>query len=173
MRKTEIYHTLEELTSSGIEPYLSHVRQYLAGQRTVPVSKANTLGKNMPAITFTFSNDLLRQFISDLDSLKKPYETAMKYGFRGYSRGGKNGIFYQRECDGGLLADTDKLLINCHKEAALDLEHTFEQPQRLEKVKIVWHNPCGDRVVGVYNPNLQRILFLGFANYSSMQLSRD
>src|SRR3989338_8724277 len=102
MVQKEHFYTREFYESAGLEPFTVHVNQYLAGQRTIPVSKTG-IGQSGHDILFTFSNSLMHSFTQNPDTLKKPYEVALKYGFRGYSRGGKNGIFYLGKSDGGLL----------------------------------------------------------------------
>ena len=81
MIEREFYHTLQQDTTSGIAPFIGHTREYLAGKRTIPVCKTSSfVGRD---ITVTFSNHLLRIFLEDLPRIEKPYEVALKYGFRG------------------------------------------------------------------------------------------
>lgn len=161
----ELYHTLGEYQSRGLAPFVEHAYAYMVGQRTVPVTKVNALSGNPEALV-TFSNDLLRRFVRERRSMRKPYDVVVKYGFRGHSVGGKNGIFYQRDEDQELLRSTDTLVSRCQRELELDLGKNVEQAMgELRKVKIVWHNPCGERIVGLYDPEQSRILFLGLASY--------
>ncbi|MBU0461341.1 MAG: hypothetical protein KJ574_02010 [Nanoarchaeota archaeon] len=164
----EHYHTYEEYERSGIDPFLRHIRDYLRGQRTIPVSKSNVslvnrIG-NYGDVLFTFTDPLLGRFIRG-DKMHKPYENAIKYGFRGYSRRGKNGIFYLRKEDSDMRRETQRLA-HIHETAILqDLDIKKEGLDALREVKIVWHNPSGERVVGMMNEENQRILFLDFASY--------
>ena len=90
---------------------------------------------------------------------------ALKYGFRGYSVGGKNGIFILKASDGGLIEAVDRLVV-AHKDTIReDLDLQENSLDALRRVKIVWHQPSGERVVGVYNTNNDRMLFLDFAQY--------
>ena len=164
MGDKEYYHTCDEFTSQGLVPFLKHALMYLNGVRTVPVVKSNMMEHNRE-IMFTFSNDLLKAFIRDSDVLRKPYEVALKYGFRGYSRGGKNGIFLMRESDGGLLEAVGNQLKSSIDQVVEDLDVKKDDINGLEKVKIVWHMPAGERVVGLYNTQNDRIIFLGFGKY--------
>ncbi|MBI4638619.1 MAG: hypothetical protein HY727_19955 [Candidatus Rokubacteria bacterium] len=75
------------------------------------------------------------------DYIRRSLVDGAKYGFRGYSRGGRNGIFSQRPSDRKLTEGT------CHP------------------LKIVCHNPRGERVVGLAARDLTRALFLGLASY--------
>ena len=164
MAGREFFHNLEEYQKVGLESFLEHVRDYCASRRAIPVSRANSVN-GWPSVTFTFSEHLLERFLEDTDSLKKPYEAAIKYGFRGYSRGGKNGIFCQRSPDGGLAQATQRLMSLHRVEMEMDLDLRRKGLDLLRKVKIVWHNSSGERVVGVYNPENNRIIFLDLASY--------
>jgi hypothetical protein len=163
----EFFHTKEQYEQHGLDIFLEHVKGYLDGKRTVPVSQiVNKSGQcAMPTILFTFSDALLRMFIEDLNAVKKPYEVAIKYGLRGYSKGGVNGILYQCEEDTEMLQATDALVRQNKKKVLEDLLIKEEKLDDLRKVKIVHHRPDGKRVVGVYNTEVGRMIFLGFAQY--------
>ena len=164
MRVKEFYHTLESYNIVGLESFLDHVGSYLNGNTTIPVSKTRHSLTNKP-ITFTFSDDLLKMALQDKSVLEKPYEVAIKYGFRGYSGGEKNGIFFQRKGDGSLISETNRLIKSSSLDVMKDLDIGLEDTERLRKVKIVHHNPSGERIVGVYNTKNDRMLFLDFASY--------
>ena len=164
MGRKEHFYTRESYDCAGLNPFLEHAVQYLHGQRTIPVSKTSA-EYNGDDVLFTFSNSLMIDFSKRSDSLKKPYEVALKYGFRGYSVGRKNGIFYVRKNDDGLLKSIPAL-VETHAEAIQDdLDIAKEGLDALKNVKIVWHNPSGERVVGVYHQRKHKILFLDFVNY--------
>lgn len=164
MKRKEHFYTGGYYASAGLNPFLEHVAQYLNGQRTVPISKTSA-EHNGHDLLFTFSDPLMIGFLERPDSMKKPYEVALKYGFRGYSVGRRNGIFYVRKSDEGLVRAMPKL-VEAHSEAIQeDLDIAKEGLDALKNVKIVWHNPSGERVVGVYNPRRHRILFLDFVSY--------
>ncbi len=163
MAEKEHFYTSEFFQSAGIDPFREHVKQYLDGQRTAPVSR--TQSHNSCDVFFTFSKPLLQRFLKQPDSIKKPYEVALKYGFGGYSAGGRNGIFLLRYGDGGLIEAVDRLTVAHEDTVREDLDLTKNGLDALRKVKIVWHNPSGERVVGVYNTNNYRMFFLDFAQY--------
>lgn len=163
MNQKEHFYTAEFYESAGIDPFIEHIRQYLDGQRTVPVSRIPSHNSN--DVLFTFSNPLLQRFLEQLDSIKKAYEVALKYGFRGYSAGGKNGIFFLRQSDGGLIKAVDRLTVAHEDTIREDLDLKENGLDALRKVKIVWHEPSGKIVVGVYNTGNCRMLFLDFAQY--------
>ncbi|MDP3728211.1 MAG: hypothetical protein Q8R18_02035 [bacterium] len=164
MGQKEHFYTREFYESAGLEPFLEHINQYLAHQRPIPVSKTG-IEQNGHDILFTFSNSLMQSFTQNLNPMKKPYEVALKYGFRGYSRGGRNGIFYLRKSDASLLKAIPSL-VEAHVEVIQDdLDISKDGLDALKNVKIVWHNPSGERIVGVYNQTNHRILFLDFAHY--------
>ena len=163
MVRKEYFYTAEFFESAGFEPLIEHVKEYFNGQRTVPVSK--TKAYDLYDILFTFSDPLLKLFLEQTDSIKKPYEVALKYGFRGYSAGGKNGIFLLRKSDKGLIEVVNRLTTVYEDTIREDLDLQENKFDTLRKVKIVWHQPSGERIVGVYNTNNKRILFLDFAKY--------
>jgi len=150
----EQYHTLQEYLTQGINPFIKHAKAYLEGGRTVPVSRSN-VPHHATKLDFTFSTELLERFVAKA-ALEKPYEVALKYGFRGHSAGGRND-------DSSLLLPTERLIQQFLPEISADLQ--VEGLDALRKIKIVWHNIRGRRVVGVYNPELNRAIFLGIAQY--------
>jgi|TARA_B100000315_G_scaffold13337_1_gene12565 hypothetical protein len=163
MKAKEYYYTIRQYEFAGIEPYSDHVREYIDGERTIPVTKVKSFHGN--DVFFTFSNHLFGLFLNNLEKIKKPYECALKYGFRGFSKGGKNGIFFQKKDDRGLLSKTDKAIEHFHPEIVQDLDIAQDEMHSLKKVKIVYHDPSGERMVGVMNKVNNRIIFLEFANY--------
>ena len=163
MSEKEYVYTAEFFKTAGIGPFVDHVRQYVQGARTVPVSRTKSLASN--DIFFTFSDTLLNEFLSQKNSIKKPYEVALKYGFRGYSTGGKNGIFLIGDGDTGLIRAVKRLSAEDEANIRSDLDFKKRGLDDLRKVKIVWHEPSGERVVGVYNTDNDRIVFLDFAKY--------
>jgi len=119
-------------------------------------------------MTVTFSAELWRlvEDAWDRDALvRKAYAALTKYGFRGHSRGGVNGIVFQREADRRMLAATDSLANAYRDEIAKALGVAPAGLPRLRKVKGVFHDPHGRRLVGVYDPAGSRIILLGFAQY--------
>ena len=163
MTTQEYFYTAEFFQSAKIDPFIEHIRQYLEGQRTIPVSK--TTSSNARNITFTFSDSLLNLFLKQPDSINKPYETALKYGFRGHSSGGKNGIFYLRNRDSRLIEVVNRSVIRYEDPIRDDLDLKGNSLDALRKVKIVCHNPLGERVFGVYNTLNDRMIFLDLAQY--------
>ncbi len=163
MAQKEHFYTAESFQLAGINPFREHVKQYLDGQRTVPISK--TQSHNTHDVFFTFSNPLLQRFFEQPNSIKKPYESALKYGFKGYSLGGRNGIFLLRDGDRGLIEAIDRLALTHEDTVREDLDLRENGLDVLRKVKIVWHERSGKRVVGVYNTDNSRILFLNFVQY--------
>lgn len=160
-RIKERYYTAE--WDTDIAAFLEHVAQYLNGERALPVGKTSSTTEDF--MYFTFSDVLYRLFLDDVQKIKKPYETALKYGFRGYSRGGRNGVFLLRRQDGGLLSDVERLVTMHASEIMQDLDCGMEDFPLLSRVKIVCHEPGGSRVLGVMNQANGRTIFLGFGQY--------
>ena len=163
MRTREYYYGSYQYGSAGIEPFISHVAQFLDGGRTVPVTKAPSISTE--SVFFTFSDSLFRMFLDNIERIKKPYEAALKYGFRGYSKGGKNGIFLVRNQDDGLLNMIHSLREKSKDQIVQDLDCSISDLPDLKNVKIVCHDPSGERVVGVMNQVNSRAIFLGFGQY--------
>ena len=158
------YHTLEHFLDSGMRSFLDHAAEYLKHRSTVPVGMTHH-EQTQRALYFTFSDHLLLKFFEDLALLKKSYEAAIKYGFRGHSLGNRNGIFYVAKRDVRLATAIDRLGSKNRSAIEQDLEirgHLFDT---LKKVKIVCHAPSGRRVVGLFNERNSRIIFLGIARY--------
>lgn len=162
----EYLHTPRSYQSAGIEPFVEQASQYILGKRTKPISKTYHRMTNKE-ILFTFSDTLLEEFINNLDSIDKPYEVALKYGFQGYSRGEKNGILLIREekKDKKLITSTNSLMNQHKEELEQDLDIQNQGLDELRKVKIVWHEPSGQRIVGAYNTKKDKMMFLDFAHY--------
>lgn len=163
MKTKEYLHTLEEYRMKGLKPFIEHTLDYLKGKRTIPVSKTTSFAHK--PILFTFSTSLLLKLQEDVQSIKKPYDVAIKYGYGGNSNGGINGIFNQRKEDRRLRKRTESLALENIDEVSEDLDLNKEGLDSLRKVKIVWHKPNGERIVGLYNSKNHRMIFLEFANY--------
>ena len=166
MVETEFFHNLEQYLESGIAPFIEHAQDYVDGKKTIPVSKITTNDKR--EITLTFSDELLTKFVKGNTRLKKDYEMAIKYGFRGYSLGGKNGIFFQNKTNKNLNQTTDRL-VSLYLENVLENLALPSEDQKsldsLKKIKVVSHDPSGKRLIGVYNIQNQRMLLLDYAYY--------
>ncbi|MGE0792699.1 MAG: hypothetical protein AB7V77_00800 [Candidatus Woesearchaeota archaeon] len=164
MGRAEYYYTGQHFRTITNPFLLEHIKEYLYGDRTVPVFKTKSEHCDKD-IFFTFSNELLENFIKNPMAIKKPYEAAVKYGFRGYSTGEKNGIFLLRKQDSGLITAVEKLIPKHEINLRDDLDIMQGSLDELKKVKIVWHEPSGKRIVGAYNSKNNRIYFLDFAKY--------
>ena len=162
MEPLEVYHGIEEYNSQKASSLVAHINEYLLRTRTLPFCVAPSLfGGSM--IKFTFSDHLLEYFKRNPQKLQKPFEVAVKYGFRGYSRGEQNGIFYLRNSDQDLIQQLNTLYAN-HRmitNSILDVDENTN----LDEVKIVFHNTKGERIVGLLNKTKDLALFLGIAKY--------
>jgi len=158
-----ICHSEVEYSLAGLVPLQGHIKNFFQFIEFVPVC----LTKNHIShkyLYFTFSIKLLEQILNFPDTVTKPYECAIKFGFRGYSKGGKNGIFYQRKQDVNLLRTTDKLILQHADEIRTFMVNTSDINE-LKKIKIVCHNTKGQRLVGVYEEVSLKALFLDWAEY--------
>lgn len=159
----EYYHSGWRYEKCGIEPFLRHVAEFLKGSRTVPVTAAPSV--SYERLLFTLNIDLYNLFLNQFEKLKKTYECALKYGYRGYSKGGKNGVFLLRKEDAGLISTVESLAKQNSDQVIEDLDCHLSDLPLLRKVKTVYHDPSGERVVGVMNESNGRAIFLGFARY--------
>lgn len=163
MKVRDYYYGPDQCSTAGIKPFVDHAKKYVSRERFLPHTKTSSIFKK--DVIFTFVDELMLVFVKDLPKIKKPYEVATKYGFRGFSTGKKNGIFYQRKEDKGLIKATEALIQKHKSIICEDLDIDFDEFESLKKVKIVCHNPSGERVVGVLNEKNCRIIFIGFAHY--------
>jgi len=158
-----VTHTLSIYSAEGVGSLLEYLRRHIEGHGSRPWCKPNTL-PGMIEVEFAYSNELSVAFLQEQgNSLKKFHDAAMRYGLRGYSRGEKNGIFLLRKHDSGL----ERAVVSSMQKSRQEVEESLSLSDisALRGVKIVCHNPLGTRVVGVYNPQNQRMLFLGTATY--------
>ena len=163
-RHSEFYHRHSQL-ERGFELLLRHTRQFLSGKRTIPVTKTwDHVAQTK--FTFTPSTEMCYLLAKKDKKVLKSWLVAAKYGYRGLSRGGRNGIFRQAKRDRGLRAKTVLFVEEFRSEIIQDLlvDPDFEpEDGRLEFVKIVHHDRSGRRVVGVRYR--ERAILLGIASY--------
>jgi hypothetical protein len=82
-------------------------------------------------------------------------------GFRGYSTGGKNGVFLIRKQDGGLMAAIKSLVQQNNDEILEDVNCSFSDLPKLRRVKVVYSDSSGERIVKAMNDINGRAIFLG------------
>ncbi len=115
MAQKENFYTTNLYKSGGINPFIDHIREYfnnqrmVYGPRKVPVSR--TKSDNSYPVFFTFSNQLLKKFLEQTYSIKKPYEVALNYGFRGNNIGESNGIFLIADDESRLIEAVNSLVV--------------------------------------------------------------
>ena len=163
-RRVELYHISDSYDYVRMKLFLEHISGYFAGRRSVPVSRTENRWNNLP-IYFTFSNKLMKDFIVDAKEMEKVYKSALKYGFRGHSKGGQNGIFYLRGKDTNIIRRMPDIIQSNIDSVMQDLDIKEDKLTFLKEVKIVSHRPDGKRIVGAYNEKNSRIIFLDYARY--------
>lgn len=157
----EHYHTANTYRSGAMKPLVDHAQAYINGTRSIPVLKFPThFGKSM---TLTFTNSLIKDLANNPSKYQKPVEVALKFGFRGYSRGEKNGVFLQRKQDSSLHETTHNAMYRVRDEITEDLETPVSELDELRKIKVVSHGP--DRLVGLYQTQNQRAILLDWATH--------
>lgn len=163
-QELKIYHTIQEFELKGLERFIQESKLFLNGKDFPPLCKVfKKQDLDNKHLIVAFSSDLMLLAINDSDKFIKPFEVILKYGFRGYSTGGKNGLFYIRKQDIGLFEAKDKLYKKQYIEANRFLLPSDEK--LIKSVKAVWHSPNGERLVGLWNTENDRIFMLDFARY--------
>jgi hypothetical protein len=137
---------------------------YLDNQSPPPFIIIESTFKKSP-IEGRFSKTLLTTMIKKPQDMFKPYQIAKKFGYGGYSRGEKNGIFVIRKQDTGLLRSLESLTVKHVVQMCRDIESSPSDLNKFKPVKIVWHNPNGERIIGTYNTSNDKMFFLDFAKY--------
>lgn len=102
-----------------------------------------------------------KKFIQEFAKL---HNCATKYGYRGLSKGKKNGIVNINFSNKQLLIDLERMLTKeVIEEYCLDTEN-------LQPIKVVAHVPNGNRLIGVLDKskrgNYHAVVILGLSNYN-------
>lgn len=160
----EYLYPVQFFDSVGLDPLLDHINYYFKRERTIPIFRT-TLENRLDPLLFTFSDPLLLKFIKETKLMKKPLEVALKYGLRGFSKGGKNGIFYLRKGDDNLSRPLNKLIELNEADMLYFLNIPKEKVPYLKDIKIVWHNKKDERIIGKYDDSSNKAFFLGFSRY--------
>ena len=74
----EHYYTAGSYQTGGLEPFLDHAREFLAGTRTIPVCRARCPGQDEQDVRFTFTVPMLHLLLDGDQRLLKAYEVALK-----------------------------------------------------------------------------------------------
>lgn len=141
---------------------LKQMKGSLEGKRGYPLFKVSSDFLDRP-ILYTYAPQLQVKMLADPGAFKKFHEVAIKFGFRGYSTGEKNGIFLTRKSDKGLLRAIETYIEQNELEVLGFLE--AGSADGLRGVKIVCHHPDGERMVGAYNTQKDRMHFFDTAKY--------
>jgi hypothetical protein len=151
------------LSDVGSEEWLERSRGYIDGTRPAPVFRVpSAFGDPLLGL---FDDPLMEAFTQDVRRVQKAFDVVMRFGFRGHSKGGRNGVFFQRSQDQRMMRRTEDLLRGSGEVVRYHLEVDPQDMSALKKIKIVWHNPSGERIVGALNEENGRLLFLDFALY--------
>lgn len=148
---------------SDMHRFIEHVTGYFNRDLMCPVTLTTSISSDR--LLFTFNDDLYRLFLKNTGKMKKPYECALKYGYRGFSKGGKNGIFLLRKQDGKLLSAIETLIEKNIDVITRHLDCDVSSIADLHRIKVVYHESSGERMVGVMDVAAGSCIFLGFANY--------
>ncbi len=165
MDTVNFYHSYQELANAGLEPFLDHVLAYLTGrERFAPQAVTNAVQGN-PEILLAFSDQVLKRLSERENAILKDYDTAVRFGFRGYSRGERNRIFLQLSSKEKIKRDTERSLKKNLDFLMEEFDTTAHQLDSFEKIKVVHHQPHGRRLVGIYNKIERKAALLGDAHY--------
>src|SRR3989338_10713617 len=105
--KTE---TLESYVRHGFDWYKSKARKHIRDSQVERPHSVTRSVDSAQGVTFSFSDSLLEEVIRNPRRLDKPHDVALRFGLHRYSRGGRNGVFYQRPHDRRLGSATDRLM---------------------------------------------------------------
>lgn len=152
-------HNAAEYNEKGIEPLIADAKIYLADNSERPWCEAGHYRRS-DGIKFTFTDTMWQNLINHTELFQQPYRDAIKFGYGGMSQGKRNGIFQLRKHDNRLIRSAETLT-----QGNMDEIQEAIGIDNLVNVKMVWHQPNGQRVVGKYNTKNQKMIFLGFANY--------
>ncbi|MAE76655.1 MAG: hypothetical protein CMJ85_07305 [Planctomycetes bacterium] len=160
------------------ESLLEHIGLYASGSAELPIFRAQDHRTRRPFIFSMVDGLLLELLQSPLEHyLWRSLRAALNYGLHGYSRGGRNGVFRQQPADGKMIRATWKLAQDQRVQVECDLGMGMDDERgALTAVKIVSHNPGGERYVGLLRnfgpealaqgmPEHTRGIFLGLASY--------
>ena len=148
----------------GHKRFINHCIDYVHGNVPGPPIGLTKNKFSNDKIWFSYTDSIFKALLKENKELLKAHETALKYGFCGFSKGKQNGIFLLNKTDKKLLLKA-KSLVKKNKDQILQMFPHAEiiEFQGFDYVKIVHHEPSGKRLVGI--KDCDRIMFLGFAYY--------
>ncbi len=141
---------------------LGDLREYLESKTEEPFFDVGS-DFSSDLIRCIFLDSFIDKILKSPDKLEKPFDVASNFGFKGFSKGGRNGVFYVRDEDKGLILSLNSSL-SAHGPEIMR-KTGIESLAQLKPVKIVYHNRSGVRVVGGYAEKNRRIIFTGAAKY--------
>ncbi len=156
---------LEGYVSSGMSKpaqgdYLEQAKVYLENGGEVPSFNVPSPFGNITAV---FNHRLIFSLLSGDRFIHKSQDAAQRFGYRGRTRGEKNGVF-----DLGNGPGDNNLADAAYHFSMLDESLVSKLGMdQVRPVKIVTHNPNGDRVVGLFDSKNSVMAFFGVANYRS------
>lgn len=169
MEPSDWYYTLDRFLAAGkqafFEMFIAQCISSFKGCRSIPVIRIPNPNDSNAHFYVTFTADLAKKAVDGERKLQKAVECIVKYGFRGFSRGGKNGIFLQNKENTRMQRKTLTLLREHWQEIQPDLRvfSDLDDFEGFKLVKVVSHDPSGTRVVGAMWG--ERIVMLGVASY--------
>lgn len=139
----------------SLASFIYHTKKYLNNELAMPWCRASSVEPTdgiERIVHFTFSDGLLKTIMKQPNEWKKDFTAALKYGYIGYTNGGRNGIVRLRKEDAGMQER-----VNTY--TSKDLSAYNISKENAEGVKIVVHRKNGLRTIGVHDKNTNNILF--------------
>jgi hypothetical protein len=94
-------------------------------------------------------------------AIRGKFLNSLRYGYIGFSRGGRNGIVAITERDHKLFEDFERFKATERYNEIIQLEDLVDPIG----VKVVAHIPSGKRMVGLYSPTTNKAVFYAIGRY--------
>lgn len=135
-----------------IKLFLEASKEYLETGDNIPVLAASSSVKfshDVSTVHIYFYDDLLKQIVKYIKKYSRDLRSLITYGYRGNSRGGKNGLVNIPERDKNLQEIVENFQSSCRYTEFCERIGILDGYKELFPVKVVTHRKSGERIVGV------------------------
>jgi len=146
-----------------IQCFFDRLKQYHLRGDLPPALTASEEGLDgvVRDIEVFFDGPVLASMLREPHEFRKEIKSVVKYGYKGRSMGGQNGICALRKVDSVMDDKLAAYEVSSDGEALLE-QYGLNDPAH---VKIVVHRPNGMRVIGFYDQTVGRMLFTHHVAY--------